>query len=504
MVLLEEVVEEEAPVVKEVEKVEKSLKSVEKVDKEVEKEVFEPKIEEVKSVSPTKSEKVEYPEPIIEEVNVKDIPTPQPPVRKPEEKTKTSPEKKKVEEKTTKVKPTPKLEQLKQKFKETPRPKQRRPVPVRRKFPKADEDTKESANSSTKNADSSKIAQVEAFIGQYLSKQIYSAPVWSWLGALLSILWFRWLYPWPFIVRFFLALIFSGVYILVAVAKTKVLSQINDEDSSDEESEEEEDEVKTQEKVKAPATPLLNQHRQRNANPKPKPKPKVVPSPVKQSKESKPKMPSKTESARNNFEPKIETVVESESDPDDGPVTTSTTTVGGDPTKKKSPFPPKKVFDFPKYESESSSDDGFDAAGEDEEDGRPMPLHGNEDADEEEEDLAPEPPLVEYNAKFAAECKQEGNQHYLKGSLNLALKCYTDAIEFCPPANNEELAVYYANRAAARMQQKQYDKVVEDCSAAIESNPKYLKAYVYFCFCFFCSRLFSAANNMRSAKARVC
>jgi len=102
---------------------------------------------------------------------------------------------------------------------------------------------------------------------------------------------------------------------------------------------------------------------------------------------------------------------------------------------------------------------------------------GQDDADEEEADLEQqETAAVEYDADFAAECKQEGNQHYLNGSLNLALKCYSDAIEFCPPGNTEQLAVYYANRAAARMQQKQFDKVVEDCTHAIDANPNYTKA----------------------------
>ena len=69
---------------------------------------------------------------------------------------------------------------------------------------------------------------------------------------------------------------------------------------------------------------------------------------------------------------------------------------------------------------------------------------------------------------------------------------FVEAIETCPSESTEELAQFYQNRAAAweslvrytltacaekftSIIQKNYAKVIDDCSKAIELNPKYIK-----------------------------
>ena len=45
--------------------------------------------------------------------------------------------------------------------------------------------------------------------------------------------------------------------------------------------------------------------------------------------------------------------------------------------------------------------------------------------------------------------KDEGNKYFKGGRYELAIKCYTEAIEFCPEGKTDELAIYHQNRAAA-------------------------------------------------------
>lgn len=45
--------------------------------------------------------------------------------------------------------------------------------------------------------------------------------------------------------------------------------------------------------------------------------------------------------------------------------------------------------------------------------------------------------------------KNAGNVFYKKGEYTEAVRCYTEAISVCPPAEREQLATFYQNRAAA-------------------------------------------------------
>ncbi|CAF0875846.1 unnamed protein product [Adineta steineri] len=76
---------------------------------------------------------------------------------------------------------------------------------------------------------------------------------------------------------------------------------------------------------------------------------------------------------------------------------------------------------------------------------------------------------------LAIELKNEGNIKYRENKFNEAIVAYTKAIEACPSESTEELSQFYQNRAAAWESLKNYSKVIEDCSQAIELNPKYIK-----------------------------
>ncbi|CAF4355704.1 unnamed protein product, partial [Adineta steineri] len=76
---------------------------------------------------------------------------------------------------------------------------------------------------------------------------------------------------------------------------------------------------------------------------------------------------------------------------------------------------------------------------------------------------------------LAIELKNEGNIKYRENKFNEAIVAYTKAIEACPSESKEELSQFYQNRAAAWESLKNYSKVIEDCSQAIELNPKYIK-----------------------------
>lgn len=48
----------------------------------------------------------------------------------------------------------------------------------------------------------------------------------------------------------------------------------------------------------------------------------------------------------------------------------------------------------------------------------------------------------------ARQAKERGNAHFKSGELQDALECYTEAIEFSAATGSEEVAVFFANRAA--------------------------------------------------------
>ena len=54
------------------------------------------------------------------------------------------------------------------------------------------------------------------------------------------------------------------------------------------------------------------------------------------------------------------------------------------------------------------------------------------------------------------------------------------ALEKLPESeeHNHARSVFFANRAACYLHQKEYESVIEDCTLSIEQAPDYVKAYI--------------------------
>uniref|UniRef100_A0A8C3GD70 Mitochondrial import receptor subunit TOM70 n=1 Tax=Cairina moschata TaxID=8855 RepID=A0A8C3GD70_CAIMO len=76
----------------------------------------------------------------------------------------------------------------------------------------------------------------------------------------------------------------------------------------------------------------------------------------------------------------------------------------------------------------------------------------------------------------AQAAKNRGNKFFKAGKYEHAIQCYTEAISLCPPEKNLDLSTFYQNRAAAYEQLQKWTEVAQDCTKAVELNPKYVKA----------------------------
>ncbi|XP_025044244.1 mitochondrial import receptor subunit TOM70 isoform X1 [Pelodiscus sinensis] len=76
----------------------------------------------------------------------------------------------------------------------------------------------------------------------------------------------------------------------------------------------------------------------------------------------------------------------------------------------------------------------------------------------------------------AQAAKNKGNKYFKAGKYEQAIQCYTEAISLCPPEKNFDLSTFYQNRAAAYEQLQKWKEVAQDCTKAVELNPKYVKA----------------------------
>ncbi|XP_036396574.1 mitochondrial import receptor subunit TOM70-like [Megalops cyprinoides] len=89
-------------------------------------------------------------------------------------------------------------------------------------------------------------------------------------------------------------------------------------------------------------------------------------------------------------------------------------------------------------------------------------------AGREQEDMSP--------LDRAQAAKNKGNKYFKASKFDLAIQCYTEAISLCPKDQKGDLSTFYQNRAAAYEQQMKWAEVVQDCSQAVELNPRYIKA----------------------------
>jgi import receptor subunit TOM70 len=52
-------------------------------------------------------------------------------------------------------------------------------------------------------------------------------------------------------------------------------------------------------------------------------------------------------------------------------------------------------------------------------------------------------------AAKAVSAKNKGNKYFKGGRYELAIKCYSEAIEICPEGKKDDLSTFFQNRAAA-------------------------------------------------------
>ena len=77
----------------------------------------------------------------------------------------------------------------------------------------------------------------------------------------------------------------------------------------------------------------------------------------------------------------------------------------------------------------------------------------------------------------ANEHKNEGNNFFRDGLYEAALHEYTKALEICPK-REQVRSVYFGNRSACYQNLLEYEKVVSDCTAALELDSQYLKVLI--------------------------
>eukprot|EP00941_MAST-03F_sp_MAST-3F-sp1_P001817 g1817.t1 len=87
---------------------------------------------------------------------------------------------------------------------------------------------------------------------------------------------------------------------------------------------------------------------------------------------------------------------------------------------------------------------------------------------------------TEKNAVHAADCKARGNQLYKAMKWKEAIELYKEAIAFCPNGDlhQSNRAIYHGNCAACFLQLLEYQSVVDECSASLQANPRFVKAYM--------------------------
>jgi len=100
----------------------------------------------------------------------------------------------------------------------------------------------------------------------------------------------------------------------------------------------------------------------------------------------------------------------------------------------------------------------------------------DEDALKQEEENSILTPEVKNDRRNqAVDYKNTGNTQFKNEEFLEAVKSYTEAIKICPLEFKEDRAIYYGNRAAAKIKLSRIPSAIEDCTKSIELNPEYLK-----------------------------
>ncbi|KAJ6632787.1 Tetratricopeptide repeat protein 1 [Pseudolycoriella hygida] len=79
------------------------------------------------------------------------------------------------------------------------------------------------------------------------------------------------------------------------------------------------------------------------------------------------------------------------------------------------------------------------------------------------------------NKTKADEFKKIGNDHYKNKEYLKSVESYSNGIAICPLKFSNERAILYGNRAAAYVQLSESTMAIQDCSKALDLDPKYTK-----------------------------
>lgn len=86
------------------------------------------------------------------------------------------------------------------------------------------------------------------------------------------------------------------------------------------------------------------------------------------------------------------------------------------------------------------------------------------------------------NQLKANEFKKIGNDQYKNGEYLKSIESYSSGIGICPLRCLNDRAILYGNRAAAYVQLNNNTMAIQDCSKALDLDPKYIKvALRYVC-----------------------
>ena len=83
---------------------------------------------------------------------------------------------------------------------------------------------------------------------------------------------------------------------------------------------------------------------------------------------------------------------------------------------------------------------------------------------------------LEKTKEDAIVLKGEGNNLFKESKYLDAMKMYTNALNTCPLKFQQDRAILFANRAAAKINLDKKEEAVLDCNKAIDLDPNYLKA----------------------------
>uniref|UniRef100_A0A1B6MM46 Uncharacterized protein n=1 Tax=Graphocephala atropunctata TaxID=36148 RepID=A0A1B6MM46_9HEMI len=77
--------------------------------------------------------------------------------------------------------------------------------------------------------------------------------------------------------------------------------------------------------------------------------------------------------------------------------------------------------------------------------------------------------------KEAEVFKQNGNDLFKSAQYRDSAHAYTQALRTCPLKYDKDRAIFYSNRAAAKMKLELNESAIEDCTKALELDERYLK-----------------------------